>query len=128
MRGTLPPLFSPCPWSTPPSAPRMSLAEQSDGNTSQDSVNDTTFIVDERDTAPNILSLSMVNSTISTQLASLRSLSCPDTDLLPRPVCHQLPLPALHLELEGLHLEDSLEREVDSEMSRVGPEGGNTDG
>ena len=76
---------------------------------------------------PNILSLSMVNSTINTQLASLRSLSCPDTDH-PRPDCQQLPLPSLHLELEALNLEDSLEGQVTSDRSRVGPEGGNTDG
>ena len=105
----------------------MMSGEQRQSDTSQDSVNDLTFIVEESEMVPNILSLSMVNSTINTQLASLRSLSCPDSDL-PRPDCHQLPLPSLHLELEALDLEDSLERQVDTDRSRVGPEGGNTDG
>ena len=95
--------------------------------TSQDEANDLTFIVEESESVPDILSLSMVNSTINNQLASLRSLSCPDTDI-PRPECQQLPFPPLHLDLEVLNLEDSLQEQVNSDRSRVAPEGGNTEG
>ena len=56
-----------------PSA-RLMSGGYSDTGSNQDSVNDLTFIVEEsEDQVPN-LSLSMVNSTINTQLASLRSL------------------------------------------------------
>ena len=61
---------------------KMMSGENKQSDTSQDSANDSTFIVEERELVRNILSLSMVNSTINTQLASLRSLSCPDIDLL----------------------------------------------
>ena len=94
---------------------------------SQDEANDLTFIIEETESVPDILSLSMVNSTINNQLASLRSLSCPDTDI-PRPECQQLPFPPLHLDLEVLNLEDSLQEQVNSDRSRVAPEGGNTEG
>ena len=94
---------------------------------SQDEANDLTFIVEEAETVPINLSLSTVNSTISNQLASLRSLSGPDSDI-PRPECQQVPFPPLHLDLEVLNLEDSLQEQVNSDRSRVAPEGGNTEG
>jgi len=106
---------------------RLMSADNRKTTVSQDEINDLTFIVEETETVPDILSLSMVNSTISNQLASLRSLSGPDTDI-PRPECQQIPFPPLHLDLEVLNLEDSLQEQVNSDRSRVAPEGGNTEG
>jgi len=107
---------------------RMTSEDKRDGSTSAASQNDTTFVVEENYMVPNTLSLSMVYNTINTNLDSLRSLSLPAADLKPRPIFRQLSIPSLHLELEGLSIEDSTEREEDSERSRIGPEGGNTDG
>jgi len=105
---------------------RLMGADNRKTTVSQDEINDLTFIVEETETVPDILSLSTVNSTINNQLASLRSLSGPDTDI-PRPECQQVPFPPLHLDLEVLNLEDSLHEQINSDRSRVAPEGGNAE-
>jgi len=70
-------------------------------NTSQGSCSNLTFIVNKNQN-PDVLSMSMVNSTISNQLDSIKSLVSDQ----PRPSCQHIPHPSLNLNISTLNLEE----------------------
>ena len=93
------------------------------------SINDTTFTLDSENENPDsrdLLSLTLLQTNINNNLASLRDLTSPAGW---NGKGHQIlePCSALHLDLQGINDSRILpEKDLDSERSRIGPEGGNT--
>jgi len=119
-------------------------AVQVDQDSEEPSLNDTTFLIagrheEEMATGRSIASFSMMQSTIDENLACIRGLAgegCPrealavgeGCSLAERRIQEPVPtsLPDLNLVLQDLGIDlDTLQPQVFTDRSRVGPEGGN---